>query len=137
MGCDIHAHVEIKINNTWHHYNKIGLQRNYELFGKMAGVRGDAKPIAEPRGLPPDLSVVTKMEADRYGIDGHTHSWLTIGEMARVQTWLEDQNAPSHRHAIWVEWGFLCGNLYRDFITHRDDFPAEIEDVRLVFWFDN
>ena len=39
MGCDIHAHVEIKIGGTWHHYNKLGLQRNYELFQAMAEQR--------------------------------------------------------------------------------------------------
>ena len=138
MGCDIHAHTEVKIGGTWHHYNKLNLRRNYELFGKMAGVRGGEVPIAAPRGLPPDISVVTKLEADRYGTDGHTHSWLTIAEMAQVQTWhAEYQCRQEPFHGPWLQWGFLCGNLYCDFIAHRSEFPAAIEDVRLVFWFDN
>lgn len=43
MGCDIHLHQEVKINGEWHHYRLAEMPRNYEVFEKMAGVRGDVK----------------------------------------------------------------------------------------------
>jgi hypothetical protein len=32
MGCDIHAHVEIKIGGKWHHYNHPSTDRRYVLI---------------------------------------------------------------------------------------------------------
>lgn len=63
MGCDIHAHFEIKINSRWEHYSSLNIERNYELFGYIAGVRGDNKPVVEPKGLPNSLlSVITVID---------------------------------------------------------------------------
>ena len=78
MGCDIHVHFEIKLNGKWEHYSNPSIDRNYELFAKMADVRNDYEnpiiPISFPKGLPKDLSVVTKFEVDHWGSDGHSHS---------------------------------------------------------------
>ncbi len=54
MGCDIHCHIEIKVEGTWHHYSAPNVDRSYRLFARMAGVRntGGVKPIAPNRGLP-------------------------------------------------------------------------------------
>ena len=43
MGCDIHAHFEIKVDGEWLHYSQANINRNYRLFEKMAGVRGENK----------------------------------------------------------------------------------------------
>lgn len=74
MGCDCHAHVEIKINGKWENYSTCRPRRNYALFAKMAGVRNydEIVPIAPPRGLPSDISVVTKFDFDNWDSDGHT-----------------------------------------------------------------
>lgn len=67
--------------------------RNYTLFAAMANVRngrgfagcdiGDrVEPIAMPRGLPPDVCGEIKEEAEYWGGDGHSHSWLTAREIA-------------------------------------------------------
>ena len=93
MGCDIHLHVEQRsADGTWaplpHSYST----RNYRLFAALAGVRngtgfagcdlGDPiEPIAAPRGLPADVSDEVQAESDEWDIDGHTHSWLTAGEL--------------------------------------------------------
>lgn len=112
MGCDIHLFTEIKksINSedkwvnvdNWRYnpYYKEGSDdgeemlhveslysgRNYELFGILAGVRdlsNDA--IDDPRGLPEDVSSVTKKASDRWDGDGHSHSWLTLRELKEYQ----------------------------------------------------
>lgn len=112
MGCDIHLFTEIKksINSedkwvnidNWRYnpYYKEGNDdgermlelesiysgRNYELFGILAGVRDrNNDTIDEPRGLPEDVSNVTKKESDRWDGDGHSHSWLTLRELKEYQ----------------------------------------------------
>lgn len=107
MGCDIHVYTEqLKtIDNTpvwvnvdnWRfnpYYPQEGekkmevkslyTNRNYDLFTLLAGVRdySEVTPfVAEPRGVPKDASPQTKEEVERYGSDGHTHSWLTLAEI--------------------------------------------------------
>jgi hypothetical protein len=66
--------------------------RNYDLFAMLADVRngrgfagcntGDGfTPISEPKGVPDDASAYYKWQANRYGVDGHSHSWLTLAEL--------------------------------------------------------
>lgn len=77
MGCDIHLHAEKLVDGKWVHIvpptgvdsfgDDFGYTprwyrgRNYELFAVLAGVRnyGDITPIAEPRGIPGDISEET------------------------------------------------------------------------------
>lgn len=139
MGCDIHLHTEVKLNGKWEHYNCANVPRNYELFGHMAGVRrDDIKPIAEPKGLPDDLSVITAMDAKHWGVDGHTHSWFDAKEIVELEdTYSKIATAPYE--PWWPEkmWGYLFGNSWGGFAKWPEDYPKEIEDVRFVFWFDN
>lgn len=93
MGCDIHLRVEQRsADGTWSPVPDPFDTRNYRLFSALAGVRngygfagidtGDPiTPIAEPRGLPADVSAPVKADSDEWDIDGHTHSWLTVGEL--------------------------------------------------------
>lgn len=71
---------------------ELDIDRNYDLFGMLADVRngrgfagcetGDGfEPIADPRGLPKDVSDPVKAESDRWDSDGHSHSWLTLAEL--------------------------------------------------------
>ena len=71
------------------------MNRNYVLFGYLADVRnssgfagcdtGDAiKPIAQPRGLPSDISLSIKEESDGWDCDGHSHSYFTLGELKKA-----------------------------------------------------
>jgi hypothetical protein len=110
MGCDIHFYVETQQPNgiwksadTWvdeyqdgelcvpydsAYYN----DRNYDLFAILADVRngrgfagvetGDGfNPISAPKGLPSDCSPQVKASAERWGCNGHSHSWLTVSEL--------------------------------------------------------
>jgi hypothetical protein len=66
--------------------------RNYDLFAMLADVRNGRgfagcytgsgfKPISDPKGLPSDVCWEIKEESDRWGCDGHSHSYLTVKEL--------------------------------------------------------
>jgi hypothetical protein len=58
--------------------------RNYELFGVLAGVREGNMPMIDPdgpRGTPDDLSAELQHSVDRWGDDGHSHTWYTLKEL--------------------------------------------------------
>lgn len=141
MGCDIHLHAEIKLDGVWYCYSSPNIQRNYELFAKMAGVRGFGP---EPRGIPNDLSKVVQLSYDEWGSDAHSASWLSVDEIQKLEHWLEAEyqdrkkkypDAPYYYPEM--EWGYLFGNGFGSFNEHRSSYPKEIQDVRFVFWFDN
>lgn len=162
MGCDIHCHIEVKINGQWHHWSAPKIDRDYSLFARMAGVRRvEPSPIAEPRGLPPDISVITEIDwacGDGYW---HTPSWLSGAELdalikerateaetgaACATTAEERREWYYHPWRSWRRGGF--GSLFGGDFTVRqtdadvsrddlDDHPDGVEDCRVVFWFDS
>lgn len=105
MGCDIHAFVEAKRFGDWRHVYRpekeagswidnyyFPTDRDYDWFAVLANVRngygfagcdtGDGFiPIADPKGLPEDVSVMVKAESDKWDSDGHSHSWITLKEL--------------------------------------------------------
>lgn len=107
MGCDIHLFTEaekvidgqkkwVNVDN-WkvdHYDDSFTLRsaydgRNYRVFAILAGVRNFREPleapICEARGLPKDVSDTVKKDSDKWGIDGHSHSWLTMRELLHYQ----------------------------------------------------
>ena len=142
MGCDIHLFAEIKVNGVWHCHTVLDVRRNYELFNKMAGVRGDGLGvIAAPKGLPDDLSVVTQLYVEHWNEDGHTHSWLNAEEIYLLEEWMEEFGH-TFRQFAGLPWtpdnlGYLFGSSYGAWHTYPNDRPDGIEDIRFVFWFDN
>lgn len=141
MGCDIHLHTEVKINGKWEHYSAPSLDRDYELFGKMAGIRScDTDPIALPRGLPADVAAVTEFDYKKWGVDAHTPSWLSADEIDQLCAWANSQYPDTDRP--WLDWetkqvGYLFGNSWSGFTKYPGDRPEGLEDIRWVFWFDN
>lgn len=110
MGCDIHICTEVQkhVNNElcWCNadcfkYNKyydesapdegerkleiapIFANRDYTLFSILADVRNYSNnvPVCKPKGIPEDCSKVTRKEIDFWGVDGHSHSYLTLREL--------------------------------------------------------
>lgn len=130
MGCDIHAHVEVKVSGKWEHYSAPVVDRNYRLFARMAGVRsnGDEEPVAEPRGIPDDISLITRMDYEHWGRDAHTPSWLKASEVAECGEYGE---------RWWPIWGYIFQTNFAGWHKYPADRPKGVEDVRLVFWFDN
>lgn len=171
--------------------------RNYNAFAVLADVRngigfagcdtGNAiNPIAQPKGLPEDVSRSIKEESDDYGYDGHSHSYITVKELLDYDTtvpmvtrgyvnmygYMEflRNGSPSSwcggvgggkiqvvdesemidkcketgvRAYCQVQWESdikdRCGDLFFDTLDQlkaRCD-SLDMDDVRLVFWFDN
>lgn len=134
MGCDIHAHIEVKIRGRWEHYSCPPFIRNYQIFERICGVRGDEKEaIAPPRGLPHDMSAVTRACYEHEHRDAHSMTWLTREEFCSLIDWVEKEvpggNIFQHHHI-----GYLTGN---GFNLHPGSNPKEITDVRFICWFDN
>lgn len=130
MGCDIHAHMEVKVNGKWEHWSCPNIDRNYQLFSKMAGVRNyrSIDAISEPKGLPNDISMLTLLDVKSWGSDGHSHSYLTAYELDILDDWLKDEyDFPNSN----LEYGILHSYF------PESDFSPWAEEYRLVFWFDN
>lgn len=103
IGADIHCINEIKLDNKWYcadplrysRYADDGKReisvvtlapdgRNYNYFAFLAGVRnyGDIPMLGRKiRGIPADASKEYNELVERYGCDGHTHSYYTYGEL--------------------------------------------------------
>jgi hypothetical protein len=120
VGCDIHSYIEMKIEDTWVYAGYIVVWRNYHLFAKLADVRNDGSvtDYIEAKGLPSDVSSVLQDASDRWGRDAHSHSYLTLQE-------IEEIDLKGIKRLLQVE--FMRNLLKLPFV----------EDVRLVFWFDN
>jgi hypothetical protein len=163
MGCDIHMVLEKKHNGKWvglHTYESFGPQgvnaygkdyasteiqcisykareRHYALFANLAGVRGESDFGNEPRGIPEDASDLTRMLDDDWGSDGHSHSWMSVKEFLSVYGYTLHKNTDRHKEeavkAVAGETPYLG---YFSEVTCRDD-PDEIDQLRIVFFFDN
>ncbi len=140
MGCGIHAYLEIKVDDTWHHFSNINIRRNYEVFSRMAGVRSyrnSPEPIVEPRGLPEDISLVVALHRDFWESDGHTYSWLTLAEFVKIIKELELDDISYPKDCCWCRsFEYFFENSVSSFLHSPEEYPR-IQDVRLVFWFDN
>jgi hypothetical protein len=140
MGCDIHLFVEVKVNEKWHCYNHPNVYRCYDLFAKMAGVRGEETPIATPRGLPSDVTEIVAFASQDYGVDGHSHSYLTSTEIQELEAWAEawcEKYCPGQTFWFNKQFGFLFGNSFSGYFKYPNEYPNLINDFRFVFWFDN
>jgi len=139
MGCDIHAHWEVKISGKWHHYDQPNIQRDYRLFTKMAGVRAasdEIKSIALPRGLPANITEIVRFDRDYWGVDGHSDSWLGVEDIQELYRFY--LTLPGQDNLDWHRvFGYLFGNGWEYLKKYPKSYPKELEDFRLVFWFDN
>lgn len=129
MGTDIYLHQEVKINGAWHHYRHHSVARSYRLFAIMAGVRNrdELEPIAQPKGVPSDATVLTLFDYETYEDDSHHASWLSSSEIEAVFAWF----FADARHEAEDWFGYLFGNSWFTAGEH----PKGLEDFRFVFWF--
>lgn len=131
MGCDIHTHIEVKIENTWHHFAKPCVERYYNLFALMGpcGRRPDIKPIAPSRGLPTDISIVTRLSYQEWESEAHGESWLAKHEIEQLKRLFElDMGRKYNTAKHNLEFG-----IFRTLLPRW----RKIQDTRIVFWFDN
>lgn len=113
MGCDIHLYVEIKQDGKWAWWDGQPIEedeghvyvdwekqayrgRNYDLFAILANVRngtgfagvdiGDGFiPISMPRGIPDNSTEEYDRIVKSWGVDGHSHSYLTLDEIINTE----------------------------------------------------
>ena len=130
MGCDIHICVELQeYGGMWEPailehgaYDT----RNYAVFSKLAGVRGDLLPIAEPRGLPKDVSREVANQFEN-GMGDHTPSYLTVKEILDAP-WSDEEALQCSEFLEWLKFK----GTWLEYVIQ--DTP---EKVRLVFNFDS
>lgn len=149
MGCDIHSHAERCVNGKW---ESIGMApfdwRSYGMYAFLAGIRNYSAvpPLAEPRGLPDDLSPDTREAYDGWGGDAHSASWLSVKELADFDydRELEDRRVTRQTGPNSWSGAETCEpekTTFRAFLGER--FFTDLEKLRnagaerVVFWFDN
>lgn len=138
MGCDITVHFEIKINNEWHHYSSPYIERNYKMFGWLAGVREPQYQQIQVKGISDDLSVVT-LENYKHTLGySHNHSWLTAKEISNwIATFPKQLGVDRYNKVFHPPIGYLFNNGYEGFSFNSSSYPPYIKDLRMVFWFNN
>jgi hypothetical protein len=98
MGADIHLYFEKKVKGKWIPFTEIPHtdypdERNYPVFGLLAGVRDNPKKVYfKGRGIPDDSSYVepTNDEDDddlpeKPWLGDHSFTYATIHELKKVK----------------------------------------------------
>ena len=158
MGCDIHITAEIATANGYEPIRNIAFAegsapfdwRSYGMFGFLADVRNYSAvtPIAEPRGLPNDLSAEIRDEYEGWGSDAHTASWISISELTAFDfnQKMEDRRVTQQTSdRTWdggctAKQGDGATTTYKDFLGQS--FINDLKKLqecgadRVVFWFD-
>lgn len=141
MGCDIYSVAQVRKNEQWvvcgatfsdpYFVHDPFANRNYAVFGFLAGVRNHEVPVLqEMRGFPEDG--ISQAIRDRLS-NGRTTSWVTLRQLLEFDY---DQK--------FVDTVYGSGlTTVRNFLP--DEFFADVEilktlgspdDVRVVFDFD-
>lgn len=123
-------------------------------------------PIAEPRGVPIDASVKVMKKIAYWDMDGHSHSWLTLKDFSehdwesasidgRMSTVDRKTGKEVGKASYSARWGSepdlykyehlprvakdLISNSWRKFLDKMELIATKrgLENVRIVFWFDN
>lgn len=138
MGASLCTHIEYRKNDCWLHYAAPHTARDYRLIALVTGVRNETnriRPLVAPRGLPADLSEITRIcrEQDAgNAIKGET--WLTGTEFAELQKrWTELNPDQSQLDTDFEERVFGTYGPGGSAIADHQGF----DDVRIVFWVDD
>lgn len=123
--------------------------RSYSLFAVLANVRNryceDAYPyISMPKGLPNDVTEYVRREYESWGIDAHSCSYLTMREIITFN----ERECPKNDFGQEILKPLIdrliqradeLGVIYDFEIDHplKDDVLERLENIRIVFWFDN
>lgn len=147
MGCNLHAHIEVKKAGQWHHFGQPNVERNYYLFSIITGERVNSKrdniqsgflPVAHIHEIPADISYVTKvcLEQDKAAYHIHHSGVLLAEDLPELQDCLYEGQPSVKRTGI--DQLDLEYSIFRTYINggtlteHRG-----WDDLRIVFWFDN
>lgn len=144
MGCDIHAHIEVRKDYKWYHFAAPRIDRNYGLFTIIAGQRLGRAPfdmacepgVASMRVLPDNMSEVTKVcyEQDK-SLGPHDVCVLDADGIRQLQLKLNRHyNDDDHNSkGCDLEWDVFHTYINGSSIAAHSGW----DDVRIVCWFDN
>lgn len=164
MGADIHLYIERKMpSGDWAFMTSLDCvvyskalwggkmdafgtafykvaNRNYELFARLASVRGDGR---DPQGLPDDVSEMVEMYANAWEGDGHSHSWLSASDFADdyygIQVLGKDEPMTEyHQNTLTVDKNYAVLQFLQEMcgVSGIGD-QTQANEFRFVFWFDN
>ena len=116
MGCDMHAFVERTRDGGKYFYAiaRLFIERDYELFGTLAGVREEDLIMFPLRGFPENASHEARHQYVQEMSDAHSESWLSAEEIKLV----EESRAWDGNEQLFA-------------------LMKALPDTRVVFWFDN
>jgi hypothetical protein len=162
MGCDIHVYIEFKKGDApWtadehHRYdpednyvNAVQASgRDYNLFGKLAGVRS-AGP--QPKGFPNDASDIVLKASEIWGGDAHSHSFSSLAEFRFELVKSGYKFLKETRAEAFGDMRLGFGNLYLYCRNKKKELKMDLEaekmllgqkinttvKCRLVYFFDN
>ena len=162
MGADIHAYPEYTeaTRTGWSGFGRMSLPRDYDMFAKLAGVRGDNQMIPL-RGVPVDACMTTRWDNQLYVSEDYPDSdgncspasaerWVNDGS----SQWVDDRkrqvtNPDWHSHSYCspaelravieaereINWGVDV--RYWAVLAMLEEIERRGGSARLVYWFDN
>lgn len=106
--------------------------RCYRLFGALAGVRDTSMDRVVPdrydNQLPDDVSDEIKDISDDWGVDAHSHSYLTLRELMNSKYY---NMSAQELYDMGIDTYF-----FKTMVPDLQKF-GDPDDIRIVFWFDN
>jgi hypothetical protein len=150
MGCDIHIVVEQRVGDKWvglHAFpyartrketpdslpwgSYVARGRNYEMFGKLANVRGNDG--IDPKGLPDDASDLTMLVLGDEE-DLHSHTWWSMKDAWPIFLWHQMPEQLEEQFKFEKAMDLFGISIHTETDEERD---AALEDYRLCIAFDN
>lgn len=128
--------VKDSITGGWASWKYRG--RNYALFGELASVRGESSQGRLPKGLPDDCSTLTRLRSQGWDHDAHSRSWLTLKEFITCVAYSEGKIVDLVQERLAAdeeEQDVLIA--YIKSVTGEMIAVEDIDNYRIVFWFDN
>ena len=108
-------------------------RRDYEFFGRLAGVRRDGP---DPNGVPPDASVMTQRIVARWEGYGHSHGHMSLREFVKRK--ILDDNTLAEAAKSKLQGGDPIAEYLGDCVDDGYDSDITLDDnTRVVFFFDN
>jgi hypothetical protein len=122
IGCDIHVYLELMFEEKWLYIGELQSKRQYDVFGRLAGVRSDEAPFVKIiERLPENASEGVKEQFSDWEGDAHSLSVITMEELEGfVQKFKE-------KSFFVKKWLKVC----------QQSIGAGAEDARVIIWFDN
>ena len=161
MGCDIHVYPEIRrTGEDWRSVTgRINPGRDYDLFGKIAGLRnGGEAPMFKVRGLPEKIGYwaksdnemfITENGGGEYATRDQADRWVASGASKYTDERQVFVTNPDWHSHTWLTVGEMKRAIeapskwgerdveYHGIIAMMEEIERRGYEGRFVIWFDN